>query len=240
MYRNLQLRLPFFEIGPKAYLYGEDVIELARAADQAAKKYDIDIIFTAPFADIYPVAKVTSKIFVFAPHMDPIVPGRGVADILPEGIKAAGAVGVLLNHSEKPLSFSVLKKTIERADEVGLATLACADSISEAQAIAGLAPNIIAAEPTDLIGSGKASDLEYVQASIQAIKKINPEVKVLQAAGISSGRDVYRVIRAGAEATGSSSGIATAIDRVAMVDEMIRALRAAYDARIKEKIILEV
>ncbi|MDW7657144.1 MAG: triose-phosphate isomerase, partial [Bacillota bacterium] len=85
--------------------------------------------------------------------------------------------------------------------------------------------------PSDLIGTGQVSDMAYIRESIRLIKAINPDIKVLQAAGISSGLDVYRVISAGAEATGSSSGIATAPDRAAMVDEMIRALREAWDAR---------
>ena len=55
---------------------------------------------------------------------------------------------------------------------------------------------------------------------------------MLQGAGISNGEDVYRVIRAGAEATGASSGIAKVKDRAAMVDEMIAAVRRAWDDRI--------
>jgi triosephosphate isomerase len=75
----------------------------------------------------------------------------------------------------------------------------------------------------------------YVTESISRIKAIDPTILVLQAAGISSGKDVYRVIRAGAEATGSSSGIAKAPDRAAMVDEMIRAVRQAWDDRMAEQ-----
>ena len=55
----------------------------------------------------------------------------------------------------------------------------------------------------------------------------------MQAAGISSGKDVYDVIYAGAEATGSSSGIIRAPDSAAMVDEMIHAVREAWDDREK-------
>jgi len=231
MYKAFSIKAPFFEIGPKAYLYGIDVLSLAKAADAAAIKYDVDIIFTAPFVDIYPVAKATKRIFVFAPHMDPIYPGRGLADILPEGIKAAGAIGVMLNHCERPLSLANLKKAIDRADEIDLATIVCADSIAEAKAIACFNPNIIVAEPSDLIGSGQVSDLDYIVESIRMIKSVNPDILVLQAAGISNGQDVYQVIRAGAEATGSSSGIARAKDRAAMVDEMIHAVRQAWDER---------
>ena len=54
---------------------------------------------------------------------------------------------------------------------------------------------------------------------------------VLTAAGIAGGEDVYNTIKAGADATGSSSGVAKAKDRPAMIDEMISALRKAWDER---------
>ena len=76
MKRNFTLKPPFFEIGPKSYLYGDDVLALALAADAAAKKYDVDIIFTCPVVELRRVAEATDRIFVFAPHMDPILPGE--------------------------------------------------------------------------------------------------------------------------------------------------------------------
>lgn len=233
MLQNFLLKPPFFEIGPKSYLYGDDVLSLALAADAASKRYDVDIIFTAPVVDVRRVAEATTRIFVFAPHMDALRPGRGLADTLPESLVAAGAKGVMLNHCEKPVPLAVLRETIRRADEVGLATIVCTDAIAEASAVACLAPNIIVAEPSELIGTGRTSDMGYVAASIDAVKRINPDIYVLQGAGISNGRDVYDVIFAGAEATGSSSGIVKAADPAAMIDEMIGAVRSAWDARHK-------
>ena len=52
---------------------------------------------------------------------------------------------------------------------------------------------------------------------------------VLQGAGISNGNDVYNTIKLGAQATGSTSGIIKAEDPAAMVEEMISALRRAWD-----------
>jgi triosephosphate isomerase len=229
---GFQLKPPFFDIVIKSYLYGDDVLALALAADAAANKYDVDIIFTTPIVDIRRVAEATERIFVFAPHMDPIVPGRGVADTLPESLVAAGAKGVVLNHAEKPLSLSALAQTIRRADEVGLATIVFTDTAAESAAVAMLRPNIIVAEPAGLIGTGQTSDMEYVSAAIRAVKDVDPDIFVLQGAGISNGEDVYRVIYAGAEATGASSGIVKAKDRAAMVDEMVGAMRRAWDNRI--------
>ena len=228
---NCKIKAPFFEIGPKSYLYGQDVIDLAKAADAASAKYGVDIIFTTPIVEIARVKAATSRIHVFAPHMDPLKPGRGLADILPESLVAAGAEGVMLNHCEKPLTLGVLKETIKRADEVGLTTIVCADSMAEASMIAMLNPNIIVAEPSELIGTGVSVGPEYVKAATDAVKKINPDILVLTAAGIANGQDVYNTIFAGADATGSSSGVAKAADRAAMVDEMISAVRRAWDAR---------
>ncbi len=228
---NCTIQAPFFEIGPKSYLYGEEIIDLAKAADAASEKYHVDIIFTTPLVEIARVKAATKHLHVFAPHMDPLRPGRGLADVLPESLAAVGAEGVMLNHAEKPLSISVLRQTILRADEVGLTTIVCADSIAEAGMIARLNPNIIVAEPSELIGTGITSGPEYVEASMRAVKDVNPDILVLQGAGISNGNDVYRTISAGAEATGSSSGVVKAPDRAAMVEEMISAVRRAWDGR---------
>ena len=230
-----KIKLPFFEIGPKSYLYGDDILELAKAADAASEKYGVDIIFTTPVVDIRRVREATKNIHVFAPHMDPISVGRGLADILPESLVAAGADGVMLNHIEKPLSFEILKATIIRANEVGLMTIVCADSLAEASRIAVLNPDIIVAEPSELIGTGVSVGKGYVEAATNSVKGINPEILVLTAAGISNGEDVYNTIIAGADATGSSSGIAKAKNREAMVDEMISAVRRAWDERCKLK-----
>ena len=231
MSKTCKIKAPFFEIGPKSYLYGQDVIDLAIAADKASEKYGVDIIFTPPIVEIARVKAATKHIHVFAPHMDPIVPGRGLADVLPESLVAAGAEGVMLNHVEKPLTLATLKATIKRAEEVGLTTIVCADSIVEAGMIAKLNPDIIVAEPSELIGTGLTSGPEYVAAAAKSVKDVNPDILVLTAAGIANGQDVYNTIIAGADATGSSSGVANAADRAAMVDEMISAVRRAWDER---------
>lgn len=229
MYKELVIKPPFFEIGPKAFLFGENMLKLAKAADRASEKYDVRIILTPQPTDIYMLATELKHVLIFAQHMDPITVGRGLGSILPEAVKAAGAVGVMLNHAEKPMTLADLNKAIKRADEVGLATIVCADSIKEAEAIAMLSPNIIVAEPTELIGTGQTSDEAYVIATTSAIKKINPDIQVLQGAGIKNGNDVYRTIKAGADATGTTSGIMKAEDPEAMLDEMIRAVRIAWD-----------
>lgn len=229
MLKDKRIEPPFFEIGPKAYMYGDDMVALAKTMDAAAKKYDVRIILTPQYTDIYRIAQETTNILVFAQHMDSLEIGRGLGSVLPEAVKAAGAVGVMLNHAEKQLTLAELKASIKRAEEVGLYTIVCSDSIEEATAIAHLNPDIIVCEPTELIGTGQTSDDEYMKDSIAAVKSVNPDIQILQGAGISNGQDVYNVIKSGAEATGTTSGIMKAENKEAMVDEMISAVRRAWD-----------
>ncbi len=229
MLKDFKIKPPFFEVGPKALLYGEKMLKLAQVIDKTAMKYDLDVIVTPQYTDISLLANNTERILVFAQHMDPLPVGRGLGSVLPEAVKAAGAVGVMLNHAEKKLTLDVVEKTIARADEVGLATIVCADTVEELTAIAKLGPNLLVAEPTELIGTGKTSDSNYVTETIKQVREINPDIMVLQGAGISNGQDVYNTIKLGAQATGSTSGILKAADPEAMVEEMLYNLRKAWD-----------
>ena len=229
MYRNYHISPPFFEIGPKAYLYGEAMLALAKVIDRTAMKYDLDVIVTPQPTDIRLLAENTERIHIYAQHIDPLPVGRGLGSILPEAVKAAGAVGAMLNHAEKKLTLDVIEQTIKRADEVGLATIVCADSVEELIACAKLLPNLLVAEPTDLIGTGVTAGSDYVRETLQAVAAINPNIMVLQGAGISNGQDVYDTIRLGVMATGSTSGIIKAKDPAAMVEEMLYNLRKAWD-----------
>ena len=225
-----KIRTPYFEIGTKNYIYGDEVLEYARAADAAAKKYDIDVLFITPAVEIRRVVENTQRLIVLAPYMDTLRPGRGMADILPEALKAAGAQGVVINHCEKPMSLPQMKATIDRAREMDFLVFACADTLAEARAIAQLHPDIINPEPSEIIGGGNGvSPMSYVRQSIRAIKEIYPDILVEQAAGITNGQQVYDFIMAGSEAAGAASGIMNAGDPLAMIDEMIAATRRAAD-----------
>jgi triosephosphate isomerase len=231
MYRGLKITPPFFEIGPKAYLYGKDVLELARHADKVGKKYDVQIIITPQYVDIPILARVMENVLVFAQHMDSLEVGRGVGSVLPEALKAAGAVGVLLNHAEKKLLKDELERTIKRADKIGLATMVCADTLQDAAMIAYMEPNIIIAESPDLIGVGRRDENDQlaIHRINETVWKINPDIRVLHGAGIRCGQDVYDVIANGAQGTGSTSGIVLSNDPFGMVEEMARSVREAWN-----------
>lgn len=228
-------KAPFFETSVKNYIYGDAVYDYAKAVDEAAIKYDIDAIFIAPYTEIRRIAEKTSRIFVFAPYMDTLRPGRGMADVLPEAIKDAGAKGVLLNHCEKPMSLPQIKETIDRANELGLITFACADSIVETKAIAQFRPDIINPEPSELIGTDQASDMSYVIETLKIVKELYPDILVEQAAGITTGAQIYDFIMAGNDGAGSASGILKSPNPFKLLDEMMFNVRKAKDELEKAK-----
>jgi triosephosphate isomerase len=231
MSRLPKIAPPFFELGPKNYMYGKDVIDLAKVADKAAKKYDIRAIYSAPFVNAFQIVNAVKNIYVFAPYMDDVEIGRGVGKIMPESLKEAGISGVCLNHSEKPITLATLCSLVKRAEKIGLYTDVCASSMMEIKAVATLLPNIIIAEPVELIGSGESADYGYIKTSIEAVEAVSKEISVLIGAGISSGEDVYKCIYAGADATGCSSGIFKSQNPEAKIYEMFEAVRHAYDDR---------
>lgn len=233
MVKNYKISEPFFEYGPKCYMYGDTLLKIAKGLDKLSKKYGVDVILDVPDTEISNIAKHTKRIHVYSQHMDSIPMGKGMGKSLPEGIKAAGAVGVMLNHAERKLTIEEIEKAIKRADEMGLATMVCADSVEEVKAIAKLGPNILVAEPSELIGTGKPADKEYVDEVIKVIREINPDIKPFPSAGISKGEDCYNIIKAGASASGCSSAIAKAEDPLKLAEEMISAVRRAYDERQK-------
>ena len=229
MVKNYKISEPFFEYGPKCYMYGETLLKIAKGLNKLSKKYGVDVILDVPDTEIRYIAENTKRIHVYSQHMDSIPVGKGMGRTLGEAVKDAGAVGVMLNHAEHKLTIEEIAEAIKRADELGLATMVCADSIDEVKAIAKLGPNILVAEPTELIGTGKPADKEYVDEVIRVIREINPDIKPFPSAGISKGEDCYNIIKAGASASGCSSAIAKAENPLALAEEMIAAVRRAYD-----------
>ena len=229
MNKNYVIKKPFFEYGPKCYMYGDTLLEIAKGLDALSEKYDVDVVLDVPDTEIYRIASNTKRIHVYSQHMDTLPVGKGMGRTLPEALKAAGAVGVMLNHAEHKLTLDEIAEAIRRADEVGLATMVCADSIDEVKAIAKLGPNSLVAEPTELIGTGKPADKEYVDEVIRCIAEINPDIDPFPSAGISKGEDCYNIIKAGSSASGCSSAIAKAEKPLELAEEMIASVRRAWD-----------
>ena len=222
---------PFLIVNPKSYLYGQKSLDLAMAADRVAVDTGLEIYFTCPYADIRMISEKTEHIVVCAQSMDPLTPGRGMGHILPESLYEAGARAVFLNHAENPKTVAQLAACIRRAKELGMTAIVCADSVAEARAVACLDPDIVLAEPTDLIGTGKVADESYTTETVKALNAINPDVLVMIASGVSTAQDCYNVIKLGADGTGATSGILNAPSPAVRVREMAEAIVKAGKER---------
>ena len=222
-----KIRTPFLIVNPKAYIYGEESLELAKVCDRLSQEYDLDIIFTAQHVDLRQVSAATKNVIVTAQHLDGIVPGRGMGHILPEGVKDAGAQAVVLNHAEHGLKIDELDRAMKRANELDLVTIVCCDSPEAAKAVAQLGPDMMICEPTSLIGTGTTSDDEYIKKTNEAVKSVSEDILILQAAGVSTGDDVYKVVMGGAHGSGGTSGILNAPSREGKIREMLDALKKA-------------
>lgn len=219
-----QEKRPFLIVNVKSYLYDAELLELAKAADKVAEDTGLPIYFTCSYADLRLLQQNTKHLIITAQSMDSLRPGRGMGHLLPEALKAAGARAVFLNHAENPKTVSELYATINRAKELGMTTVVCADSTVEAKALACMKPDILLAEPTDLIGTGTTADDSYVVETVRGIKEVNPDVQVMIGSGISTAEDCYNVIKLGADGTGATSGILKAPSPALRVKEMAEAI----------------
>lgn len=220
----MKIKRPFFIVNPKSYLYGDDAMKLAKISDKLAAKYNIDCIFTGQLVDLPEIARETKHLIITAQHMDSLYPGRGMGHVLPEALIHRGIKAVVLNHAEKPLTIAELDATIKRAKEVGLLTIVCSDTVEQCKAIAELGPDVMICEPDSLIGTGNSSNADYIKQTTEAVRSVNPNILIMQAAGVSTGADVEKIMKLGADGTGGTSGIIKASSWEDKISEMMSAL----------------
>lgn len=221
-----ELRVPIFIVNFKSYVWGRKALRLAKIVEKVAKETDVYLCVIPQLVDVASIARETC-LPVFAPHMDPLMPGRGTGRVLPEAIKEAGAVGALFNHAENRLPLTEIFRAIRRAREVGLISIVCSSTPEEARAIATLGPDVIISEPPHLIGTLRSvgKDEKFVTKSVRMVKNVDPKIIVICGAGVSSGNDVTELVRLGVEGTGASRAICEAKEPRSLLIEMVKALR---------------
>lgn len=212
----MNLQSPMIIVNFKTYLEstGQRALTLAKQAEKAAKETGACIIVAPQFADIAKIAS-TVEIPVFAQHIDPIKPGNCTGHILSEAVKEAGAVGTLINHSERQLKLSEIDAIIALTREKGLISCVCANNPSVSAATAAMGPNIVSIEPPELIGTGIAvskAKPEVVTNTVRLVHKVDPNMTILCGAGISQREDVAVALKLGTRGVLVASGIVKAKD----------------------------
>jgi triosephosphate isomerase len=223
------LSYPLILLNLKTYkeALGYNALEFARIAEQVYEKTGISIAVAPQLVDLQSVTD-SSDTPVFAQHVDPVNYGKYTGHVLPESVAEAGGSGTLLNHSERQIPLDIIEASIKRSREAELETVVCVETVDMALKVAALGPDAIAIEPPELIGSGisvSKARPEIVSGAVDAVKKVDPKVKVLCGAGITNGEDASKALELGAQGILVASGVVKADDPYKALLELARAMQ---------------
>ena len=222
------LNTPTIVLNVKTYAEatGEKALDIAVLMDKISKETGSSMAIAVQATDISLCAEKVS-IHVWAEHIDPIRPGSHTGWTLAEAVKAAGAIGTLINHSEHRLKLADIDLCVTRAKELNLDHIICSNNVATSKAVAAFAPNFLAVEPPELIGgdiSVTSADPDIVSDSVKAVKDVDKNVKVLCGAGVKNGKDVSKAIELGADGVLLASGIVKAEDKESVIRDLASGL----------------
>lgn len=220
---------PVIIVNFKTYLEstGKRAVELAKKAEKVYRETSIYVGVAPQLADLSAVAQAV-EIPVFAQHIDPIKPGGYTGHVLAEAVKEAGAIGTLINHSERRLKLSDIDEIVKLAREKGLMSVVCANNPSTSVAVSSLNPDLVAIEPPELIGTGipvSKAQPKIVSGTVQLVREVNKKITILCGAGISHGEDVSAALKLGTQGVLVASGIVKAKDPYAIILEFAEAMK---------------
>lgn len=224
-----QITAPFFEIGPKNFLRRAEIEAVAVAAAQAGADHGVTVLLTVPTALIAPVQELGTGVRVLAQGMHAEHLGASMNRVTAESLAEVGASGVMLNHEADPLDDEHLMRVLERAKDLGLQTVVCASTESDAIRFAALQPTVVLFEPPALIGTRGTGTRDWVSESTAAIHRAGGAVLAMHAGGVATPQVAESIMASGADGTGSTSGVLTADDPAAAARKFIAATRAGWD-----------
>jgi len=197
---------------------GKNAVKLAKICRQVSRKTKTKIIVAPQIADINQVSKIIPTI---SQHVDYFDQGRATGYILPETIKADGAIGSLINHAEHKVRMDILKKTIKRCKKLKLKTFVCAANLNEAKKIKKFKPDYIAYEVPELIGTG-ISISKVKAGSVKKFTDLLKKTKIIAliGAGVSTGDDVKASLELGCKGVLAASAVTKAKDPKKKIKEL--------------------
>lgn len=202
---------------------GSEALRLAEICEDIARDYSVQMIVAPQTADIHAISQKV-KIPVYAQHVDGVGYGGFTGHVTAASIKAAGARGSLINHSERRIKLADLEASLSACRDFALASIICTNNVATTRAAAALEPDYVAVEPPELIGSGipvSKANPSVVSDSVSAVKKIAPRVGVLCGAGITHGEDLRSALDLGSEGVLLASGIIKAKDQRQALEDLV-------------------
>lgn len=215
----------------KAYQQGtgKKAIDLILMLEEIALLNDVKIIPVLQASDIKE-AVVSTKLEVWAQHVDAFEYGAHTGSILPEAVFEDGAVGTFLNHSEHKFENpEKLREANKRAISIGLKTLIFAADITELGRIIKLKPKptYVSYEPPELVGSKTTSVAQAKPEIIERVVKltVDKEIPLIVGAGIKSFEDVKKSLDLGAAGVAVASDVVTARDPRKEILDLVKGFR---------------
>jgi triosephosphate isomerase len=222
------MKVPVLIINMKVYpeLLNGGAVKLAKAAEKVARELGASIIVAPPHTYLRQVVEAVG-IPVYAQSADPVDPGARTGHIPLEFVKDAGAAGVIINHSEHRLLLNDIAYLVGKAKALNLETVVCAPDPPSSAAAAALYPTAVAMEPPELIGTGRSvsrTKPDVVVETVNAVRRVNGEVKVITGAGIEDYNDVAKALELGTVGVLVASAIVRAKDWETKITELAKPL----------------
>ena len=219
---------PLIVVNFKTYAtaMGQKAVDLAQAMERASKDHVRMIAVVSAF-DLHAVKQAAPSLEVWSQHLDPVGQGSFTGWLQPENAIERGAQGTIINHAEHKVDIEHVQQLMQQLpDEFPMC--ACAADVDEAHQLAELGPTFIAVEPPELIGgdiSVTTADPAIVSETVNAVRAINPHVRVLCGAGVKDGKDVKTAVELGAHGVLLASGVTKASDVDAVLADLVAGLR---------------
>lgn len=225
----MSVHTPVIVINFKVYesAIGENAFRLAQYAQEISDELGVTIVVCPAATDIYRIASEL-HIPVWAQAVDAVPPGSHTGRITVEQIKLAGATGTLINHSENRLQIADIEWLVAKSQALKIECCVCTNNVPTSVACAVLKPDFIAVEPPELIGgdiSVTTADPQIVANTVEQIRTVNKDVKVLCGAGVKTNTDVKKALSLGTDGVLLASGITKAKEPRKTIYELATALR---------------
>ena len=218
---------PLIVVNFKTYAtaMGQKAVDLAQAMERASKDHVRMIAVVSAF-DLHAVKQAAPSLEVWSQHLDPVGQGSFTGWLQPENAIERGAQGTIINHAEHKVDIEHVQQLMQQLPD-DFPMCACAADVDEAHQLAELGPTFIAVEPPELIGgdiSVTTADPAIVSDTVNAVRAINPHVRVLCGAGVKDGKDVKTAVELGAHGVLLASGVTKASDVDAVLADLVAGL----------------
>jgi triosephosphate isomerase (TIM) len=215
---------PMIIVNFKAYVAGKDTMRLSALCDKVARDTRANIVVAPSFVDVASVARDTS-ISVYAQHVDGVDLGAHTGQVNATMLHSVGVNGVLINHSEWPISLNEIVLAVTQCKKEKLTTVVCAASLDMIATIVGACvPDFIAYEPPELIGgnvSVTSASPDLVKDAVALVTK-NSSTKVLCGAGVKTGKDVAVAMELGCVGVLVASGVVKAKNQEKALRDLVK------------------